>query len=202
MLDMPFLAIPQTDNTTIASEYLVQSLNSLSKSAQAAFFDLPYSPNKLGKGVSNERLAANIFQTNAIETEHTQSLFKNACYIKHSCNPNAGVFYREDLGALLVNAVKDIAKGAEITVPIFDSSVYTREQRQQYFQETYGEACTCSACSLKGEPLRASDRRRAQLREIRQLIASWGRGNAEPQDVLPAIEVAYGLLEEEDYKAE
>ena len=71
MLDMPFLAIPHTDNTTIASEHLVQSLSGLSKSAQAAFFDLPYSPNKLEKGMSNERLAANIFETNAIETSES-----------------------------------------------------------------------------------------------------------------------------------
>lgn len=202
ILDTPFLAIPQTDNTTIASEYLARNVNSLSKTAQADFFSLPSSPNKLAKGTSNERLIANIFETNAIEAGHTYSIFKNACYIKHSCNPNADVFYREDLGALVVNAVKDIAKGAEIFVPRFDSSVHTREQRQQRFQDTYGETCTCTACSLKGELLRASDGRRAQLREIRQLVMNWGKGDAEPQDVLPLIEIAYKLLEGEDYKAE
>jgi hypothetical protein len=202
MLDTPFLAIPQADNTTIAWEYLAQGINSLSKSARADFFNLPFSPKKLPKGASTEQLTINVFETNAIEAGHANAVFKNACYIKHSCNSNADTFYREDLGALLVNAVKDISKGAEITSPHFDSSVYTREQRQQHFQETYGEACTCSACSLKGESLRTSDDRRAQLGKIRQLVMNWGRGEAEPQDVLAAVEIAYKLLEEEDYKAE
>lgn len=202
MLDTPFLIVPRSDNTTTAWEYLAQGVNSLSKPAQADFFNLPSSPNKLARGASKEQRTVNIFETNAIEAGHANAVFKNACYIKHSCNPNADIFYREDLGALLVNAVRDIAKGIEITTPHFDSSVFTREQRQQHFQETYGEACTCSACSLKGELLRTSDERRTQLRKIRQLVMNWGRGEAEPQDVLPAVEIAYKLLDEEDYKAE
>lgn len=156
----------------------------------------------MSKNYSPEELAVNIFESNAVSAEGASAIFKNACYINHSCNPNADFFYREDLSALLIQAARDITKGEEIFVPLFDSSVMTREQRQDHMHESRGIPCECSACSLKGDVLRASDERRAQLAELRQLILDWNSGEGEAEDALAGVDKAYELLEKEGYKAE
>lgn len=203
IFDTPFISIPETNNRTEATELLLQKVDRMSTSTKSDFFNLPFTGPHLSKGASAAELAVNIFESSAISAGQQSAIFKNAVYIQHSCNANADFFYRDDLDALVVQAVRDIRKGEEIFSPHFDASVMTREQRQAHWHDSRGVPCECSACSIKGKALEESDERRGTLGSIRQMIIQWGeQGEVEYEAVLSGIELAYELLAAEDYRAE
>ncbi|KAI9605487.1 hypothetical protein KEM48_002104 [Puccinia striiformis f. sp. tritici PST-130] len=59
-----------------------------------------------------------------------------------------------------------VAKGEELTINYRDYEV-PRHERRQELQESYGFNCTCSHCQLSEELGELSDRRVAQISELR-----------------------------------
>ncbi|KAF8317218.1 SET domain-containing protein [Clavulina sp. PMI_390] len=203
ILDTPFVSIPKTDNATLAGQSLLEAVDRLSKTAKEDFFNLPVTDFDLKTNDDAALFAANIFEANALTYGNTNAVYKNACYVKHSCNPNVDFLFRDDLNALVVHAVKDIPKGSEIFAPYWDSSPMTRAERQAHHHDTRGTPCTCSQCALTGDALKESDTRRNKIAQLRQLIYAWAEDSAVYwKSVLDGIEQVYELLEAEDYKAD
>lgn len=199
---LPLVTVPANQNKTSPTVDILNAINKLSATDKEAYFNLPYNAFKLEDDASQEAMAINIWEANAVHAGATSSIFVDPAYIQHSCLPNADYFYREDISALVVHAVRPIAKGEEITCPYFDASVLTREERQEHMHTTRGNACSCQACAYEGAKLEESDKNRKRLGEIKKSIQAYGLGEEEPETVLENIEEAYKLLKEEDYKAE
>ena len=198
----PLITVPAHENKTSPSAEIMNALNALSITEKPTYFGLPHNEFKLGEDASQEALALNIWEANAVHAGPTSSIFVDPAFITHSCSPNADYFYREDIDALVVHAVKPIAKGELITCPYFDASTMTRQQRQEHMHTTRGTGCDCQTCALEGARLEESDKNRARLGEIKQSIAGYSDGLVEPEDVLEGIEEAYELLKKEEYLAE
>lgn len=104
-----------------------------------------------------------------------QSVFGVISRINNSCTPNASVSWLdgptehendEDYkGKMNVFAVKDIEQGEEITV-CYTSVLHSRNARFEVLQEIWEFSCRCHACSLKGDDLMISERRRRRAASI------------------------------------
>lgn len=97
-------------------------------------------------------------------------------------------------------ALQDIAVGEEIfTSYIGQKQLYgaTRKSRRGVLEFGWNFVCTCVVCSLEGDELRASDRRRLSLAAIGESLPRFEPVNAEAH--LRASGRALKLLEEEGY---
>ncbi|KAL2156436.1 hypothetical protein VTH82DRAFT_1181 [Thermothelomyces myriococcoides] len=101
--------------------------------------------------------------------------------MNHDCRPNAEYRYEGGSGrggtgtlAQSVRAARDIAPGEEITLSYIDPLLPGgRAARMARLRQNWGFECSCPLCSL--EPARAeeSDRRIAQIAEIKDELAVW-----------------------------
>jgi hypothetical protein len=107
-----------------------------------------------------------IYYSNAFEIGETwQGFCKDASRLNHSCQPNAIHTWEAEGEYLIIHALADISKDAEI----FTSYVYEtfpKAQRDQHLRQ-YGFSCTCEACrpSIYAS---ISETRRKQLYALHQ----------------------------------
>jgi hypothetical protein len=87
--------------------------------------------------ILSRKLKLNIFNAGRF------SLFYNASYIQHSCNPNAMIQYIDETTAS-ITALKDLLSGTEITIDYIPGEM---KNRQQLLQEMYEFVCNCGYCS-------------------------------------------------------
>lgn len=127
-----------------------------------------------------------------------------ASRFNHSCRPNARYSWHEASGRLRIFALSHIAPDEEIYVMYIQGrDVYgtSRDARRRNIQSKFHFVCTCTACSLKGDELRASDLRR-------QLLGmTWARLPlldivSEAEMMLKDVVDAIGLLRKEGYAAD
>ncbi|KAF2743525.1 SET domain-containing protein [Sporormia fimetaria CBS 119925] len=90
-----------------------------------------------------------------------------ASRINHSCRPNT--YYRFDDYTLTLNlfAVRDIEAGEELT---YSYGFYDRphELRTQILQENWGFKCTCALCSSSPSQIAESDKRLADIADMKE----------------------------------
>lgn len=104
-----------------------------------------------------------------------QAIFSIISRINNSCTPNASVSWSDgittkkankiEVGSMNLIAGRDIEEGEEITV-CYTSVLHSRNARYEVLQHTWEFACRCNACSLKGEALLTSERRRRRAASI------------------------------------
>lgn len=127
-------------------------------------------------GAGGRRSALCIWRSNAYPTPCADdpgqaSVFRLCCRFNHACCPNAHIAWNAQMGRQTVYALRDIAKGEEITVAyIGGDALYTRANRQALLQRKFGFLCACLLCELSGEALAASDARQSRIFEITQTL--------------------------------
>ena len=116
-----------------------------------------------------------IFETNALPCGENMNdfgvaaskagLFLQCSRFNSSCTPNVRNCWDEEGGVMVMRALKAIARGEELCI-CYCSGWLPRDIRQDRFKDQFGFTCTCATCSLDGEALVNSDRRRMQLRRL------------------------------------
>ena len=104
--------------------------------------------------------------SNENSTERSSAVFTHICRLNHSCSPNLHCSWNASLGAQTVYALCDIESGTELTVSYLPTLEQPRDARRSALQTGFGFTCNCIACSLSGEGLAASERRRARLESL------------------------------------
>jgi hypothetical protein len=113
-----------------------------------------------------------IFKTNALPCGEnmpgfgaiasTAGIFLQCSRFNSSCTPNVHNRWNEEGGVMVMRALKPIAQGEELCI-CYCNEWQPRDIRQDGFKAKFGFTCTCTSCSLDGEALISSDRRRTQV---------------------------------------
>jgi hypothetical protein len=168
----PIITIPQ--NQPVSEQLrasICQQFNALSKHQQQAFLSMH---NIHAYGTAAEQYLG-IVRTNALPIESDgieAGIFLEACRINHACDNNAQKSWNENIKRHTVHALRDIAKGEEITIYYLGVNK-SREARRKDLQAKLKFTCLCRLCSLPLEQSQESDKR---LDEIHRLDGLIGRG--------------------------
>ncbi|KAF8201056.1 hypothetical protein K438DRAFT_1932810 [Mycena galopus ATCC 62051] len=141
-----------------------------------------------------------IYRTNSLPG----GLCITASQSNHSCVPNARYSWHADSGRLRVFALTEIAIGEEICVSYLASrNVYgrTRDERRRRIVGSFNFVCSCTACTLDGAALEASDARRREVYVLWETMTKHDprfQGQRVLRDAVRAIR----LLQEEGYAAD
>jgi hypothetical protein len=158
----------------VSAEALQQAYNNMSKQDQDAFMQLHEGPVKYSSKLLR------IFKANAFEHEGFALVYYKISKVNHSCLPSAEIVgLGAETGTELV-AVKNIRKGEEVFISYFGLiNSYGRSQRREWLQGSFGFACTCTVCSLKGEDGETSDMRRQIMGVLESRRAGYEVGGPE-----------------------
>jgi len=120
----------------------------------------------------------NILSTNTVtlkdDSEYQSGLFKDFSRVNHSCLPNVNHFWNSDLGMEELWCERDIQKDEEILTSYIE--LYAdRESRQGELKMKWNFDCRCTVCSLTGNELLQSDKRRRRLKELDDNILEFAR---------------------------
>ena len=107
---------------------------------------------------------------NVTASQKSSAVFTHICRLNHSCSPNLHCSWNEALGSQTVYALCDIESGAELTVSYLPTLEESREARRDALRKGFGFLCQCPTCSLTGEALATSERRRARLGSLDKRI--------------------------------
>ncbi|KAH9463443.1 hypothetical protein Pst134EA_015527 [Puccinia striiformis f. sp. tritici] len=127
-----------------------------------------------GEGETEEEYLSSLVDMNVLGSDFGEggstlefgALVLEPARLNHACRPNV-VFYQEESTQMLhMRTSEPVAKGEELTINYRDYEV-PRHERRQELQESYGFNCTCSHCQLSEELGELSDRRVAQISELR-----------------------------------
>ena len=91
LTDHPLVKLPAESNRTLVGQELLRRLELLPESDNSEYFTLSTHPAKLlpGSRMTEQAVALNIFESNAVRAGNDSAVYKNACRINHSCLPNA-----------------------------------------------------------------------------------------------------------------
>ncbi|KAL2188368.1 SET domain-containing protein [Thermothelomyces heterothallicus CBS 203.75] len=141
--------------------------------------------------LAREELIEKIAATNSFDIDPDEDdpdqhhsffvLFPEIARMNHDCRPNAEYRYEGGGGgrgagslAQSVRAARDIAPGEEITLSYIDPLLPGgRAARVDRLRRNWGFACACPLCSLDRARSEESDRRIAQIAEIKDELAVW-----------------------------
>ncbi|KAJ7496866.1 hypothetical protein FB451DRAFT_1549892 [Mycena latifolia] len=154
-------------------KYLEISVSRMRPAAKAAFMALANSHKEDGSGP-----IAGIVRTNAValvdlcpdmkgEIGSYSAVCKDISRLNHSCSPNTISRFDKPSFSYQLYAVRDIAKGEELTYQYTDVVTSTAERRKAL--KPYDFVCTCAAC----EDAPASDARRAAISAFRPNVLKW-----------------------------
>ena len=150
---------------------------SLSEESQRDFYDL-FDKHAEGGGAataqgiwnSNSHPTVDIFadgRSAATDGVRRSAVFRLCSRFNHACRPSSYAAWNAGLGRLTVHALRDIARGEEITIAyVGGAEAGTREQRQAILRDKYRFECDCKACCLTGEALERSEARQRRMAEI------------------------------------
>jgi hypothetical protein len=124
--------------------------------------------------------------SDAQSAERSSAVFTHICRLNHSCNPNLHCSWNAALGRQTVYALCDIESGQELTVSYLPTLERPRETRRAALRRLFGFTCECPACSLSGDALAASERRRARLERLEEEM----RAAADPSRAADAMRAA------------
>ena len=127
-----------------------------------------------------------IFETNALpcgnngmgEIASTGGLFLQGSRFNSSCVPNVNNYWNESQQVIQFRALRSIAEGEELCISYKDGWK-PRADRRLGLQKIFGFECHCVACSLLGDELLSSDRRRMTLNRLFGEIGQCGNRPAE-----------------------
>lgn len=162
-----------TQQYTVAAQNLAAALSRLSRDDQLRFLSLSNAWS-IHKGAYNPLVG--IWLTNALpcgtpedpkgDLTQVEGIFPAAARFNGSCQPNVCHWWDDVAQRLLLHAIRDIDAGEELCLGYVDVLV-PRADRRAGLEEYYNFLCLCEVCSLRGQALRDSDRRRRHIAQIR-----------------------------------
>ena len=139
----------------------------------------------------------NSYQLTGIDDEAYGGLFLTIARMNHSCCPNAGHFWREDLQATLVFATRDIRSGEEIcTTYGFPTEDYNTAGRRSYLQDKFSFECHCRMCEQGND--HGGDDRMVDLQSLQNnipVLAAEGKS----REAIASIDRCLQLLEDQGF---
>ncbi|KAI4519111.1 hypothetical protein K525DRAFT_226858, partial [Schizophyllum commune Loenen D] len=162
--EKPLFRVPFS--TSKPKSVIAEGLRAASPEGRAAFFNLSYVglPDDFDPASDPDAHALAIFQTNAVAAGDMVGIFPRMARLNHGCVRafNSVYSWREREGALVVHALKPIAKGEELLTTYFDTK-RARDDRRAHLKERYGFECNCSVCALPEAKSNALDRQLADM---------------------------------------
>ena len=189
LTEQPLLHWKVVKGEAITHEGVEARLSAQSKDAQRAFWSLSQNAEH-----GTMKHAFGIWLTNAYPTdgtsadpdERSSAVFTHICRLNHSCSPNLHCHWNATLGAQTVYALCDIEQGEELTVSYLPTLERPRATRRDALQANFGFTCQCVSCSLTGNALAASERRRTRLEGLEEAM----RAAADPSRAADAMRAA------------
>lgn len=176
---------------------ILTAVSALTDSQQRQFFALANSlRGKLppALGTFNTNVLPCGYNSNTTGHAATEGgIFVIGSRFNSSCVPNINNYWDEQLRQISFRAVRDIVAGEELCIAYTDL-LSVRDERRRELHEKFAFECHCTACSLSGAQLEASDGRRSRLRQLYQEIAGCGMN---PALGIRKVKHALTLLKEE-----
>ncbi|KAL1592637.1 hypothetical protein SLS60_011053 [Paraconiothyrium brasiliense] len=173
--EQPLITTPERQRTNEwLKKHISQQVDTLNEHQRQLFLSMhnlyPY------QSVADKYLG--IFRTNGLPVEANGvggGIFLEACRINHACDNNAQKHWNQYIKRHTVHALRDIAKGEEITIYYLglDSS---RTIRQKKLLDKFGFLCSCRLCSLPTNQSQETDKRLNRIDQLDDLIGRDCRG--------------------------
>lgn len=169
-------------------EFLDRDLDSF-RHASYRLFDLSVDEQNSLKRLSLQRRVDFSFLCSSYSflkkaTEHVDYalLFKNICYVDHSCRPNAQLRI-DDQGCATLTAIQDICENCVITMTYPRINVCLESGRRRVLIKTlYGFVCKCDRCVFGSQEI--PEIKRLSLNCKRDLESKLQRSDSNPFDDL------------------
>ncbi|KAG0146211.1 hypothetical protein CROQUDRAFT_44743 [Cronartium quercuum f. sp. fusiforme G11] len=130
-----------------------------------------------GTGESEEAWIGSAIQRNGFEFSVGEeevpffAVVPDPSRLNHDCRPNAVFYFEEDKLRVIMNAVREISPGEEVTIAYRDVKM-SRTNRHLELSH-YGFECTCSLCSLPDHAVAVSDSRIRMIDELTTALSDW-----------------------------
>ncbi|PUU75000.1 hypothetical protein B9Z19DRAFT_1067790 [Tuber borchii] len=168
--DAPLFKIPNyTSDPAAVTTHVTKELKGKSKDEQRMFLSLFNAYPK------DYMPFYGITKTNALplgpDSEHA-GLFLTVARLNHSCSPNASHAWNSNTGTETIHAIRDILRGEEVTICYIgsDKSCRDREGRRKELAAVFKFECHCTVCDLAPEQSLASDKRRAEIEKLDEIV--------------------------------
>ena len=189
----PIFTIPRlANNNSEISKIIAAKLQKATKDTQRDFFALH---NNFAGSLSP---FLGIVKTNTLPlgTEAMEGgIFLQASRINHSCLPNCQHTWNASRGEETIHAVRNIAKGEEITISYSDTG--PSKERQTQLKKGFAFECICDLCSLPKDELLRSDERLKEIRRLDQMIGDGVHMMMQPHTHLQWVRSLLQLLDAE-----
>ncbi|KAF9264285.1 SET domain-containing protein [Marasmius fiardii PR-910] len=137
---------------------------------------------------STESTLEGILKTNGLKVEIGSKkcigLFLDMSRVNHSCGPNAMWRWDPFSFSVVLEAVRPISSGSEITIPYIDC-LQPRSERRRQLKVLYGFDCFCQHCDVHWSASKVS----AQSDVNRQELREFGSGSS--HDGVPSFDAWY-----------
>jgi hypothetical protein len=179
---------------TIAEKQVAETVKTLSKDYQRAFFSLSNMFTKAHPKILG------IATTNSLSIDRDRhGVFLQAAILNHSCRNNAFNAFNAASNQLTVYSIQDIKKGDEITINyIPNKAICVRSERQKALRTQRFFICRCSLCTAPEPERLESDARCKQMTEIDRQIGDGSKAFLNYEEgPLPLIHKMIKLLRDE-----
>ncbi|KAI9869147.1 MAG: hypothetical protein M1813_002971 [Trichoglossum hirsutum] len=195
LCEKPLFTIPHyRSNRQFQDIHLLvaDKLKRLAKDEQRAFLSL----HNNFRGTNNP--FTGIIRTNALPLGPGAldgGIFLEISRINHACLPNSQNTWNSTREQETIHAVRDIAKGEEITI-MYAGGPF--ESRQRDLKDAFGIDCTCHLCSLPERERAVSDKRFMEILRLDALIGSESHLISNPEKCLHGAHAMLMLMEAEN----
>ncbi|KAJ6259358.1 hypothetical protein Dda_6258 [Drechslerella dactyloides] len=196
LCESPLFRVSRRDNNKKRlSDSISKKIAALSKEHQQAFYSLHNSyEDELSPELGIARTNVLPLGSNAAEG----AIFLDASRINHSCNNNAQNTWNENLQKITIHAIRDIAKGEEITI-IYLAARRNRSARLRELQTSFRFTCSCDLCSLPPDQRKISDERCDEIQRLDDLIGCGMGSSSSPLQTLHHVHKLLNLLDSEGF---
>jgi len=125
-----------------------------------------------------------------VGVRHVAGIFPICSRINHSCIPNAHHSWNNAIGCEMIETLKDISQGEEITIN-YTITAAPYAERQAILQTQFGFSCDCQLCLMPEAERRATEERHAEIMKLDNFLGNFRELMKDPPG---ALENAYTLL--------
>ncbi|KAI0518067.1 hypothetical protein F5B22DRAFT_635548 [Xylaria bambusicola] len=190
LCEKPLLKV-ESSMPEFVNRCVAEKLKLLSKDKQGGFLSLH-------NNFPGPYAFAGVVRTNALPCGPGSSvggIYLTACFINHSCIPNAHNNWNEAAQYETIHATRDILVGEEILISY--AAEGSSQTRQQRLRESFGFQCSCELCSQSPQVIQASDKRRADIQRLDETIGDPVAMMNSPQKSLAACHNLLQILDKE-----
>lgn len=188
--EKPLFTVTNTSSPTM-HHFVAEKLKLLPKEKQREFLSLH-------NNFPGQYAFAGIVKTNALPCGPDATvggIYVTICLINHSCIPNAHNSWNEAAQHETIHAARDILVGEEILISYEDG--LPSQARHRKLRDSFGFQCYCELCSQPPHAIQASDKRRADIERLDEMIGNPFTMMNSPQKSLAACHDLLRVLDKE-----